>query len=445
MAQQLGPDGRPLYQTTTKPVTNNRANPTVTPPTAPLMLQSSAPALNPANPNNPPVPTVPPSPFSAATAGAFAPTMPHTAFSPTTAPYGMDMTAPGVGEQMQQSLQDKWLSSPNMDWVHDNVLPQLKSPLAGEQSVQDSLGDKGSNFTGDYWEGVQGAGNTPVENRVGAGYNDPNLAKAAFGQIQGALPGSLQPQFDKYYDRMHDKAVSDVNAQGAARGSYGSNASLNNSIGAGIDVEAQRAKAATDFSLADSANQRDWMSLLGSQGSAADASGVNAYNANIAGSRYGLDKTKTLGDLAFNADKSELARDQFGLDKAKTLDDMTLGRLGAGTSTAFGMEGFRQSGLQGAQSGATSAQTSHDNRVNTLYNQISGFGSDVQNFVTENYDALLGGDKQMSDDELQTMFSKYADERGWDQQQKDENWRGFKAAMDIVKGSETAGASGGGS
>jgi hypothetical protein len=357
----------------------------------------------------------------------------------------MDMTAPGVGEQMQQSLQDKWLNSPNMDWVHDNVLPQLKSPLAGEQAVQGSLSDKGSHFTGDYYEGVQGAMNTPVENKVNAGYNDPNLAKAAFGQIQSSLPGSLQPQFDKYYDRMHDKAVSDVNAQGAARGSYGSNASLNNSIGAGLDVEAQRAKAATDFSLADSANQRDWMSLLGSQGSAADTSGVNAYNANVAGAQYGLDKTKTLGDIAFNADKAETERGRLDLDKGRTLDEMTLGRLGAGTAAAFGMEGFHQSGLTGAQSAATTAQTSRENRITTLMNQIGSFGNDVQNFIMENQNTLLGGDKQMSDDELQTMFSKYADERGWSQQQKDENWRGFKAAMDIVKGSETAGAAGGGS
>lgn len=389
-------------------------------------------------------PSIPPIPFQGFVPMPTAPTNPtigngrnRQGYKETTAPFGMDMTMPGVYEQIQQNMQDAWLGSPNTDWVHTHVMPQLEGPLAGEQAIGSTLGDNGSNFTGEYWEGVQGAGNTPAENKVQAGYKDPNLASVAFGQIQDALPGSLQPQFDKYYDRMHDKAISDVNSQSAARGSYGSNSALNNSIGAGLDVEAQRAKAATDFSLADSANQRDWMSLLGGQGSAADASGVNAYNANVAGAKYGLDKTKTLGDLAFNADTVDLNRDKFDVDRARTLDDMTLNRLGAGTSAAFGQEGYRQQGLSGAFRAAEGSQQAREQRINTLYNQVSGLGSDVQNFFMDNYSQLLGGDAKMSDSELQTMIAKEADQRGWDQHTQERIFRDFKTAWDMFKGNKS--------
>lgn len=423
--------------------------PSGSPPAFSGPLPAGAPAADPNYNAFAPVPPPPP-----ATGAAQAPTagvqpisfgVNGQHFNPTSAPFGMDMSTPGVNEQMWQNNQNLWMDSPQLDWVdsHQNA---FNDPFAGESAISANLGKPVTNNSQEYWHGVQGAQNTPsaVDKTVAAGYSGPNNAQAAFDMTKNAMPGSLQPQFDAYYDRMKQKAISDANSQSAARGVYGSNAALNGVNAQALDVEAMRAKDATDFSLKDSDNQRAWLDSLSGQGAAADSSGVSAYNANVAGAKQGLDKTKTLGDIAFNADTSTLSRDKFNVDSAETLDKLKMDRLGAGVSTAFGSDDRHRGRLNDAFGASDVAQGSRETRVNTLYNHVSGMGKDVQDFVMENADKLIGGDTQMSDSELQTMLSQAADQRGWDDQTRERIFRDVKAVIDSKNGADAVKASTGG-
>ena len=416
----------------------SRTVPANTPP------QSNLVSAAPTQVNPQPTPPTPPLPPPAPT-----PAQPISfnggkqSYNPVTAPFGFDQSTPGMYEQLFQNNQNLWLQSPQQDWVMAQ-LPTFQDPWAGQREIESTFGDHGPRYTSDYWAGVQGKNNTPVEDKMAAGYTGPNNAQTAFDLTKSQLPGSFQPQFDAYYDRMHDKVMSDVNSQSAARGAYGSNTALNNSIGAGLDVEAQRSKALTDFMLEDSANQRAWLDSLGTQGRNADLSGVDIFGANEKAARYGLDKTVDLGNIAFNADKADAERDRFELDRAKTAEDLQRERLDAGISTAVGSESQRQGQLHGLFGSALTAQNAQENRVNNLQNTLAHFSSDVQDFVNSYYDQLIGGDKQVTDQELQTMIAQAADERGWDQYQQERIFRDAKTAIDAINGKKTADASKGG-
>lgn len=426
------------------------------PPVGPL--GSAAPAENPNLPNNKP-PTPPQGPvlppqqngpiFPDAQGGPGGPqpiSFGSGSYNPTTAPFGFDMTMPGVAEEMWNNNQGMWFDTPGIDWV-DQQLPQFNDPWAYEQWVaQNASSMGGPSNTGQYWAGVSGSMNQPsgAEQAIRGGYKGPNNAQTAFDMTKGRLPGSFQPQFDAYYDRMKDKAMSDVNAQSAARGVYGSNAALNSSIGTGLDIEAQRAKAATDFMLADSQNQMNWLNSLSGQGRSADLSGLGIFGANLQGAQYGLDKTKTLGELAFRADAADMDRDRFEADLMKTADDARASRIGAGVSTALSSDAARQGRLRDAFDFAGQAQDAREGRINTLYGQNAQFSNDVVDFLGQNYDALLGADKQMSDTELETMIAQAADERGWDQQTQERIFRDVSKAIELYNESKAAKVAGGG-
>lgn len=360
------------------------------------------------------------------------------------APNGFDMSMPGATEMQWDATKDKWNSSPTLDWAQQQ-LTQFQDPWQGAQSISDAMGQPQQQMQGaQYWAGVQGKSNTPAENQMAAGYQGGNNALSAFNQTQSALPGSLQPQFDAYYDRMAQKNMSNVNSQAAARGAYGSNTALNGAIGAGLDAEAQRAKAATDFSLQDSANQRNWMDTLGTQARNADQTGLDAFGADQKAAQFGLDKTKTMSDIAFGVDDRQLDRDKFGLDQARTLDELTQKRLDSGISTAFGVDQGWTGRLAGAQNASSTAQRAREGRIGQLYNDQVGMSNDVQSFLKDNYDAILGGDTAMSDNELQTMIAQQADQRGWDQQTQERIFRDAKATADLITGKKNAAAAGGG-
>lgn len=155
-------------------------------------------------------------------------------YTPTTAPYGMDMSNPGVQEQFWNQNQKLWTNG------------AFQGPGQGEQ----------------FWNQVQG-----------------NFNKA--GQ-------DLSPQFNAYYDLAAKNAASSANNQAAARGVYGSSQALNGVNSAVNDVEAQRAKASTDFMFQNAANQR---SALGQYGDLAfGAQGMtnnrNAMDQNALNSAY---------------------------------------------------------------------------------------------------------------------------------------------------------------
>lgn len=341
-------------------------------------------------------------------------------FSPTTAPYGMDMSMPGYQQQMWDRNQQLWLQSPTMDWVN-SLLPQFQDPWAGEQANTQLLSSMSGPGAGQqFWNGVKGNFNTmtPAEQSMQRGYTGKNNALSAFGQTQARLPNSFQPQFDAYYDRMKDKVMSDVNTQSAARGVYGGSPALNNSIGAGLDVEAQRAKAATDFMFQDSQNQMNWLNSLSQQGRTADLTGLDIFGANEKAARFGLDRTKTYGDLAFQADESELARDRERAKLAFGLDEQRGARLGSAVNAGLGVSNAELSRLNSAMSAAGQADDERSGRIDSIYNKVAGMSDDVQDFFMDNYNALISGDMNMSSESMQTAIAQMADQRGWTQQQR---------------------------
>jgi hypothetical protein len=389
----------------------------------------------PAGPVPPPAPAPPPVPPPPPTPGA-------NGYTPTTAPYGFDQKAPGVQEQFWNNNQNMWFDTPGLDWV-DQQLPQFADPWMGETWNQQNMGGIGAAGAGQqFWNGVQGQFNkmTPAQQAIQGGYKGPNNAQAAFGQTQSRMPGSLQPQFDAYYDRMSQKAMSNVNSQSAARGAYGSNTSLNNTIGAGLDIEAQRAKAATDFSLDNSANERQWLDSLSQQGRAADLSGQGAFGLNLDAAKYGDNRIKDFADIAFRSEQMDLDKKTKQSDIAFGIDEARGRRLDSGISTAFGSDQARQGRLQGAFNSAGQAQNAQERRVGGLYDDVTDFSQDTMSFFTDNYDKLIGADGQIDQAQMELLLGQTADARGYDDQTKERIFRDAKAVADFINGQKTADA-----
>lgn len=359
-------------------------------------------------------------------------------FNPTEAPNGFDLSQPGQQEQFWNNNQSLWFQSPNMDWV-ESQLPQFQDPWFGETWNQNNMGGIGKEGAGqNYWHGISGSFNTMGDNVVG-GYTGPNRAAEAYELTKGMLPGSMQPQFDAYYDRMKDKAMSDVNAQSASRGAYGSNAALNSSIGTGLDIEAQRAKAATDFMLEDSANQRAWQDTLGGQARNADISGLDAFDRDLRGAQFGLDRTKLGGDLAFEAERMAFDKDKTLSDIAFGIDDHRRNRLDSGISTGIAAHEARQRQVNDAFDASGAAQDAFENRTNNLYDDQTNFSQDVLSFFGDNYDALFAGDEANFQQQLQTMIGQTADQRGWDVATQQRIMQEAQAIYDMIKGNEAEG------
>lgn len=359
-------------------------------------------------------------------------------YNPTTAPFGADMSQPGQLEQFWGNNQALWFQDPSLDWV-DSQLGQFQDPWYGEQTgseVASTIGNPGQGQQ--YWNGIKGTFNTMGNNVLG-GYQGPNNAQEAYNMTKGMLPGSLQPKFDAYYDRMKDKVMSDVNSQAAARGSYGSNAALNNSIGAGLDIEAQRAKALTDFELANSANQREWQGLLGNQGRNADLSGLGIYGSQLEGAKFGLDRTRLGGELAFKAEQADFDRKSKQAELAFNVDDHRAARLGAGISTALSSSNAHSRQLENAFSAAGRAQDAFEGRTQNNYNNVTNFSNDALDYFSQNYDKLLGMDQQQQEQAIQSYIAQMADQRGWDTRTQERVARDFKDALDFLTNAKEAG------
>lgn len=351
------------------------------------------------------------------------------------------MSTPGVNEEFWGNNQNLWFESPQLDWV-DSQLPQFQDPWSGEQQVAGMIPGMGNAGAGQqFWNGVGGSFNS-MGKGLSNGYTGPNNSQEAYDITKGMLPGSMQPQFDQYYDRMKDKVMSDVNSQSAARGAYGSNTALNNTIGAGLDIEAQRAKANTDFMLADSANQRDWQGVLGNQGRAADLSGLGIFDSKLRGANYDLDKMGVFGDLAFKSEGMDFDKKSKQAELAFGLDDQKLERLGAGISTAFNSDTAHRGRLNDAFDASNVTQGNREDRVNTLYNQTTDFSNDVMSYVMENYDNILSGDQAAFEAQIEAMLGTTADQRGWDDQTKERIWRDAKGIADLLFKSKEAGGAG---
>lgn len=209
-------------------------------------------------------------------------------YTPTTAPYGMDQTNPGVQEQYWNQNQNLWNKG------------AFQGPGQGEQ----------------FWNQVQG-----------------NYNKAS---------QDLTPQFDKYYDQARDKAVGAANQQANARGAYGSSAALNNVGNVISSVEGERAKASTDFMFQNSANQSRALDqygnmafgaqALGNQNRSLDLQGLNAgYQAAGAAQNARGNRIQGMFDNGFRAqeDATGFLNNRYG-NMLSSDQDLYTGATNAG-------------------------------------------------------------------------------------------------------------------
>jgi hypothetical protein len=300
----------------------------------------------------------------------------HTA---TTAPYGMDQSAPGAAEQNWQNNQDMWYNKPQMDWA-SSQLPAFGEEGFGETYNKENVNSFGKPGEGQqYWDGISGQ-----FNEVGK-YNQPNLAAESYQRTVQNLPGSIQPTFDAAFDRARDKSVGAANSQASARGAYGSSASLNGVNSVISDIEAARANRAGDFALQDSANQRNWLDSAANQGRSADLTGLGIHGSNLAG-------VKTFGDMAFNAEDADLARDKFASDTAFGVQGAEQTRLGQGIDAALGIDSQQLNRLNSGQNAASSAQGARETRIGNLADVNRNQQNDMVNFLRQQYGDMFAGD-----------------------------------------------------
>lgn len=426
-------------QNTPKPVTNPNGGTGGTP----LSMGSAAPALNRNNPNNV-TPALPPS-YVPPVSGFGGNNVIQNPTSPNSAT-GFDMSQPGAKEQHWAQNQDKWFSTPGTDWAMQN-LDQFTTPWEGQNVNSGLMGTiaQPGQFQ-DYWAGVQGGMNTPTgaEQAISGGYQGPNNAQTAFNAMQGRIPGSFQSQWDAYYDRMAEKNMGNVNAQSAARGSYGSNAALNGAIGAGLDAEALRAKDSAQFMLDDSANQRSWMDSYSTAGRNADLSGQSQFQSNLDAAKYGLDKTKTYGDLAFNAEDLAFNKNKALSDIAFAQDDLKLKKLQTGVETGIAGDKIMTDRLTGSSREAGEAQDAFENRINSMYDRLEGFSDDVIGFLQTNGNQFINDDGSINEQGLEAAIAAAADERGYSDQQREVLRRDVKDAVDAVMKNQNPAAAAGG-
>ncbi len=305
------------------------------------------------------------------------------AYTPTNQPYGMDQTMPGVNEQYWNNNQNMWNQSPQGDWANQQ-LPQFEQPGFGEQFTQENIGAFGQPGQGQqFWNQVMGS-----YNQNGQQYNGPNNAQEAYGRTSDAIPGSLNPSFDAYYDRARDNAVGAADSAAASRGVYGSSSALNNVGNVITDIESQRANRASDFALQDSQNQRGWMDSAGNQARSADLTGLNTFSS-------GLEGLGAYGDLAFNAENADLSRDSGAMGYAQGAGNQEMNRLTSGIEAALGLDAGSLSRLNSGFNASNTAQDQRDNRIGGQYDDQMQMLQMLLPYLTQQYGGIIEGDQDL--------------------------------------------------
>lgn len=378
-----------------------------------LANQPPAAPLPPPNYNQPPPPAAPAPTFAANGTQNY---------SPTQSPFGMDQSAPGVGEQYWDQNQQRWQDQPQLDWA-STQLTGMQDPGFGEVFNQNNMGSFAAPGQGEqYWDSVSGSFNTKGQ------YSGPNLANEAYQRTSGALPGSLQPSFDSYYDRARDKAAGAANSQASARGAYGSSAALNNVGNVITDIETQRANRASDFALRDSQNQMNWHDLAGRQGRSADQSSMEAFGQNLEGMR-------TFGDMAFRAGEEGLERDRFASDTAFGIQDAEEGRINSGIDNALGIDSNNLDRTNAGFNAAGGAQTLRDNRIQGMVDNTNDFSASMIDFYENQFDGIFGGDERARDEAIAASLGMSIDDYNANKNNQERIMRDGKAVADIATGS----------
>jgi hypothetical protein len=319
-------------------------------------------------------------------------------YNPTQSPYGMDQTQQGVGEQYWSNNQQKWGNSPQMDWA-SSQLPKFEQPGFGEAFNQKNIKQFGKAGQGQqFWNQVQGKFNTQGQ------YGGPNLAAESYNRTVGAIPGSLQPTFDKAFDRAKETAVGDANSQAAARGAYGSSQALNNVGNVITDIEAKRADRASQFALQDSQNQAAWQGLAGQQGRAADQSEMGGFGTNLQG-------IQSFGDMAFNAENQDLNRDRFASGVGFGIQDQGFSRVGQGINAAMNLDSADLNRTNSGFQASMGAQDQRDGRIQGAFDNTRNMQNDLTGFFGGQYDQLFGADYAAQQDAMNAGLGLTAEAR----------------------------------
>jgi hypothetical protein len=278
-------------------------------------------------------------------------------------------------------------SRPGADFLQQsNAFDTLSTPGQYQQYYDQNASSFGAPGAGaQYWEGLNGA-----QNQFTQGYQGGNNAQAAFDQFNQAIPGSIQPQFDAAYDRALDKGVSRMNTEAGARGSYGSSAALTGVGGVIADVEAARAKEASNFALADSENQRAWQQGVANAARGADLTGLSAFDS-------GAGAMTQFGDLSLGVGKERLQRDEFVTRAALDAQQAQQDRIAQGAELAFGQseENIAATGM--GYNLATGADVSYRDRSKQAMKDQLNYADLVFGGLTPQLQGVVSGDQQLQE------------------------------------------------
>lgn len=263
----------------------------------------------------------------------------------------------------------------------------FSTPGQFQQHFDQNAESFGAPGAGDqHWQGNQGA-----VNKFSSGVQGPNNANTAFTGMQNAMPGSIQPTFDAFYDRSLDKGISRMNTEAASRGAYGSSAALTGVGGVISDIEAQRADRASDFAIADSANQRNWHTAASNAGRASDLTNMGMFDS-------GANAFTNMGNLAQGVSTEQLARDKFAAGIAQDAQTMEQDRLMQGADLAFKESGENLSMLQGEGVAAGQASNEFGDRAGLAFDQNMMYGSAIAGILQGGMNQIISGDQAMQED-----------------------------------------------
>lgn len=300
-------------------------------------------------------------------------------------PNWMDQTQPGVGEQFFQNTQQFYQpgASQTGQWWGQNQ-QQFGQPTASEgfyTNYAPAFQQPGQ--SSEYWNGVQGSFAGP--------HNVANNSQGAYGDVKSATPNLMaDPGLGSYYNDAERRTTQALDQNFAARGAYGSSVSQGQTADAVRGLEADRAKNEANYQLARSAEQRGWQGLDVQAAGQADASSLNA-------SKNNLDWLSSGGILAGMSDKSALDR-LMGLGSfAGQATDAQLGREAMGMRGAAAADAGEMGRLTGGQGAANTAEGLRNDRVQTGFQDTSGFANALSALAGQTYSPMFGQDQQLLD------------------------------------------------
>jgi hypothetical protein len=234
------------------------------------------------------------------------------------------------------------------NWAWDYAAPQYQIPGEGQQFVRSAL-------------------KIP---QPSMGRNNTQQAYNWFGQNQPNL--GPDAGLGSYYENAKRRALENINANAAARGSYGSSAAMDMGNEAITNLEAERANREADYALQRAAEQRGWGTAAAGAAGAADTQGLGRAAEQRAW-------TTGLGTLGLGSDAQDV------------------NRLNAMTSAAGAVDTARTGANLYNLSSLGAADTAGNVRGTNAVNATRDLGSAVSSTAGAAYQPMVDRDAQLRD------------------------------------------------